>query len=61
MPQVPNTLTQFSGSRGGSLEPCGGQHGRPGLHELHQDQHLLLGQDPEAELQEEEVPHQTSS
>ena len=51
----------FSGSRGSPPEPGSGPHGRPGLPALHQDQHLLLGEDPEAQLQEEEVPHQTSS
>ena len=47
-----------AGPRGSPLEPCSRPPWCSRLPELHQDQHLLLGKDSQAQLQEEEVPDQ---
>ena len=44
-----------AGPRGSPLEPCSRPPWCSRLPELHQDQHLLLGKDSQAQLQEEEV------
>ena len=47
-----------AGPRGGVPHPGGGAPGGPRVPDQHQDQHILLGQGPQAQLQEEEVPDQ---
>ena len=49
------------GSRGCAPEPGRGVDGGGHLPELHEDQHLLMGQDQETILQTEKVSHQVSS
>ena len=47
-----------AGPRGGVPDPGGGAPGGARVPDQHQDQHLLLGQGAQAQLQEEEVPDQ---
>ena len=47
-----------AGPRGGVPDPGGGTPGGARVPDRHQDQHLLLGQGAQAQLQEEEVPDQ---
>ena len=49
------------GPWGCPLEPGGGSPRGSRLPELHQDQHVLLGKDPQTQLQEEEVLDKTPS
>jgi hypothetical protein len=46
------------GSRRGSLEPGRGSHGGPGLPALHQDQHVLVGENSETQFQKEKISDQ---
>ena len=49
-----------AGPRRRRPEPRHGAYGSSGLPKLHEDQHVLMGQNPKTELQTEEVPHQTA-
>ena len=49
------------GPRGRAAQPERRSHGHTRLSAVHQDQHVLVGEDTQVELQAQEVPHQAAS